>query len=77
MLKRPHRIDDRIVKVYRSVPDQGALREQRGVKNLIVSGVKQGSLNKSDLKQYFKDFGEINDIDLTYGEDSCRIEFDE
>jgi hypothetical protein len=77
MLKRPHEIDGQSVEVYRSVPDQGPLKEKKGVKNLIVSGIKKGSITRSDLEQYFHVFGTIHHIDMNYDEDSCCIEFNE
>jgi hypothetical protein len=77
MLKRPHEIDGQCVEVYRSVPDQGPLKEKKGVKNLIVSGIKKGSITQSDLERYFDEFGTIDHINMTYDEDSCCIEFNE
>lgn len=73
MENRPHYIDDVYVEVYRSVPNQGSFKKNKGVKNLIISGIR----NKSDLELYFQKYGKINDIDMNNGDNSCRIEFDE
>jgi hypothetical protein len=77
MSKRPHRIDGQLVEVYRSLPDEVSLKGKKGVKNLIVSGIKKGSITQSDLERYFDEFGTIDHINMTYDEDSCCIEFDE
>ncbi len=77
MSQRPHTIDGQFVELYRSVPDQGSLKENKGIKELIVSGFKVGSINKSDLERYFCGFGKINNIDMKYMDDSCCIEFEE
>jgi hypothetical protein len=77
MSQRPHTIDGQLVELYRSVPDQGSLKENKGIKELIVSGFKVGSINKSDLERYFCGFGKINNIDMKYTDESCCIEFEE
>ncbi len=77
MSKRPHIIDGQCVELYRSVPDQGSLKENKGIKELIVSGFKTGLINKSDLEKYFCGFGKINNINMNYTDDSCCIEFNE
>ena len=77
MSKRPHYIDGQRVEVYRSVPDQGPLKENKGVRELIVSGFKSGSINKTDLEKFFCGFGQIDGIDMKYTDDSCCIEFEE
>ena len=77
MSQRPHKIDEQFVELYRSVPDQGSLKENKGIKQLIVSGFRSGSLNKLDLEKYFCGFGKINNIDMKYTDDSCCIEFEE
>jgi len=77
MSKRPHKIDGQYVELYRSVPDQGSLKEKKGIKNLIVSGNKNGLVSQSRLQKYFSDFGTIKNINMNYDENSCCIEFDE
>jgi RNA recognition motif-containing protein len=77
MSKRPHKIDGQFVELYRSVPDQGSLKEKKGIKNLIVSDVKKGLVSKLDLEKYFSKFGTIKNINMNYDENSCCIEFDE
>jgi hypothetical protein len=77
MSKRPHQIDGQNVDVYRSVPNQGSLKEKKGVKNLTVSDIVKGLVNESHLEQYFSEFGTIKHIDMNCDENSCCIEFDE
>lgn len=77
MSKRPHRIDGALVELYRSVPDQGSLKEKKGIKYLIVSDFSKGSLTKSDLQEYFAGFGKIVEIKMNDNQDACCIEFDE
>ncbi len=77
MLKRPHIIDGQCVELYRSVPDQGSFKENKGIKELIVSGFKKELITKSDLENYFYGFGKINHINMNYNDVSCCIEFDE
>jgi RNA recognition motif-containing protein len=76
MENRPHIIDGAQVEIYRSVLNQGALKKKKGVKNLIVSGIKN-KLTESHLKKYFKNYGKINYIDMNNQDNFCRIEFDE
>lgn len=76
MKSRPHHIDGVQVEVYRTLPNQGPLVKNKGVKNLIVSGFKN-KLSKSDLEEYFNYYGKINYIDMNNEDNSCRIEFDE
>ena len=77
MAHRPHCIDNVIVEVYRSVPDQGPLNEKKGVTTLIVSEVSPGSLTDTDLREYFESYGEIIAINLQYDRESCSVEFKE
>jgi heterogeneous nuclear ribonucleoprotein A1/A3 len=77
MSKRPHQIDGQEVSVYRLVPDQDMSKGKQGIKTLIVSGIKNTSLNQSDLRTYFDEFGEIESIDMNYTDNSCRIDFEE
>ena len=77
MSKRPHIIDGQSIEMYRSVPDQGSLKDNKGIKELIVSNYKNGLINKTDLEKYFCGFGKINDINMKYTNDSCCIEFEE
>jgi RNA recognition motif-containing protein len=76
MNERPHQIDDKEVEIYRSVPNQGRLIEKKGVKNLIVSQIKN-KLSASDLKYYFRKYGSIHSIQMNDENNFCRIEFDE
>ena len=77
MSRRPHIIDGQQVELYRSVPDQGPLRDTKGIKELIVSGFNKGSITKSDLERHFRGFGKIISITLDENDDSYFIEFDE
>lgn len=77
MADRPHRIDNVVVEVYRSVPDQGSLHEKKGVTTLIVAGIPPGSLTDSDLREYFETYGEIIATNLQYDRESCSVEFQE
>lgn len=77
MSKRPHRIDGRSVEIYRSVPDQGPLKDKKGSKILFVSGLENGSVSKSDLDQHFSGFGTIKYINMADDGSCCGIEFDE
>jgi RNA recognition motif-containing protein len=77
MSERPHTIDGQQVEIYRSIPDQGPLKDTKGIKELIVSGFKNRSITKSDLQKYFCGFGKINNIDMNDNDDSYCIEFDE
>jgi heterogeneous nuclear ribonucleoprotein A1/A3 len=62
----PHRIDGKEVEIYRSVPNRGSLREKKGVKNLIVFAIHD-KLSRSDLEQYFGEYGMIDNIDMNHG----------
>ncbi|UJR35331.1 hypothetical protein I4U23_028092 [Adineta vaga] len=77
MAKRPHQIDGQIVELYRSVPNQGSLKEKKGVTNLIVSYTDNQRLSELDLRAYFDGFGTIKQIDMCFEEGSDRIEFNE
>ena len=76
MAERPHRIDDKEVEIYRSVPNQGRLIEKKGVKNLIISEIKD-KLSTSDLKHYFRKYGSIHSIQMDDDDNFCRIQFEE
>lgn len=77
MSKRPHFINGQEVKLYRSVPGQGPLKESKEITRLIVSGFQKGTINQSDLNNYFNEFGRIKSIDMNRTIDSCCIEFEE
>lgn len=76
MKNRPHKIDGEQVEIYRSVPINRKFHPNKGVKDLIVSGITN-ELKQSDIKNYFENYGKINNIDMVYDDHSCRIEFDE
>jgi hypothetical protein len=76
MGKRPHYIDGTPVEIYRSVSNQGPLKEKMGVTNLIVSGIKD-KLSHSDLHAYFENYGKIDHIVVDEEDNSCRIVFNE
>ena len=76
MENRPHRIDGTTVEVYRSIPDQGSLKHNKGITNLIVSGIN-GRLSRLILEKYFEKYGKINHLLFNERDDICRIEFDE
>ena len=77
MSRRPHVIDGQRVELYRSVPDQGPLKDTKGITELIVSGFERGLITTSDLQKYFCGFGKINNINTNDNDDSYCIEFDE
>jgi hypothetical protein len=77
MSRRPHQIDDADVEIYRSIPDEESMREKQGTRNLIVFGIKNRSLTKSDLQKHFGLIGEIKHINMKYEQDFSSIEFHE
>jgi hypothetical protein len=62
MLQRLHRIDGKEVFIHRSVPTQRSVKDNYGIRQLIVSGLKKELLLKLDIESYFSRYGEICNI---------------
>ena len=75
MAQRPHVIDGRQVIIHRSVPNQGPLRDNLMVRNLIAAGVNMEPLAQPDVKRHFSLYGDIQDTRLINNE--WIIYFDE
>ncbi|UJR08195.1 hypothetical protein I4U23_012468 [Adineta vaga] len=75
MKSRPHQIDGFIVEVYRSVPDQGSLKANKGVTNLIVES-SNDELKKEDIQRYFENlYGTVMNSYTIKRNSSYRINF--
>lgn len=77
MSKRPHTIDGQSVEFYRSVPDQGPLKDKKAVTELIISNLKRGAVTKADLEKRFGGFGDIVSTRMDSDNESCVMEFKE
>ena len=78
MSSRPHRIDDQEVIAHRWAPNLQPLRGNYMNKRLLVSLPAATSLTAVQLKQYFRDYGEIDHIQRDdHEENTWLIEFDE
>ena len=77
MSRRPHTIDGQIVEFYRSVPDQGSLKEKKAVTELIISNLKRGTISKADLEKRFGGYGDIVSAKMDSDYESCVMEFKE
>ena len=77
MSRRPHTIDGQTVELYRSVPDQGVLKEKAGVTELIISNLKRRAISEKDLEKNFGGFGKIVTIKMDPDGDSCTMEYKE
>jgi hypothetical protein len=75
MVRRPHTIDGRQVIIHRSVPNQGPLRNNFMIRNLIVAGMNKETLAQPDIERHFRRYGEIQDTRLMNNE--WIIYFDE
>ena len=77
MSRRPHTIDGQTVELYRSVPDQGSLKEKKGVTELIVYNLKHRSISEKDLERNLGGVGKIVYLKMDSDGDSCRMKFTE
>lgn len=77
MTKRPHTIDGQTVEFYRSVPDQGSLKDKKAVTELVISDLKRGTISKADLERRFGGYGGIVWTKMDSDNDSCVMEFKE
>merc|ERR1719402_523901 len=67
---RPHTLDNKVVECKRAVPrdDTNPVNHQT-VKKLFVSGIKK-ELTEDDLRNYFKDFGTLEEVDVIKDRDT-------
>lgn len=77
MRQRPHIIDGQKVELYRSILDQGPLKETKALTKLIVSNFSKGAISESDLRRYFARYGDIESVQRTDDDNAYCIEFDE
>lgn len=75
MEQRPHVIDGRQVFIHRSVSNQGSLKKNLKIENLIVAAVNKEPLAQPDVNRHFGHYGNIQDIRLMNNE--WIIYFDE
>jgi hypothetical protein len=77
MSQRVHRIDGKEVFIHRSVPSERSVKSNYGIEQLIVSVLNNQSLAKSDVNDYFSDYGTICDIsDIKNDGKTWIIDFD-
>ena len=77
MNRRPHTIDGQKIELYRSIPDQGPLKETKSITKLIVSNFPKRAISESDLRRYFARYGDIESVQMTDEGNAYCIEFDE
>ncbi|CAF3919413.1 unnamed protein product [Rotaria sp. Silwood1] len=58
MSQRYHQIDGKEVFIHRSVPNQGALKDNKAIQYLIVSSSNSQSLVESDINNHFSQYDE-------------------
>ncbi|CAF4214561.1 unnamed protein product [Rotaria sp. Silwood2] len=73
MLRRYHQIDGKEVFIHRSVPNQGSLKDNKAIQQLIVSSPKNQSLVESDINSYFSKYGKICNISHMKNEDNTWV----
>ncbi|CAF3336471.1 unnamed protein product [Rotaria socialis] len=61
MAGRPHVLDSREIEPKRAIPkeESGKPESSLSAKKLFVGGIKEGTLNEDDLKEYFTKYGHI------------------
>ncbi|CAF4570820.1 unnamed protein product, partial [Rotaria sp. Silwood2] len=73
MSRRYHEIDGKEVFIHRSVPNQGSLKDNQAIQQLIVSSQKNQSLVESDFNSYFSKYGKICNISHMKNEDNTWV----
>jgi len=81
---RPHKVDGREVEPKRAVPreDSGKPESQATVKKIFLGGLKE-DVEENDLREYFKEFGSITNVNIVTEKDTGKkrgfafVEFDD
>lgn len=77
MKDRVHVIDNKEVFIHRSVPTQRSARVNQGIQQLIVSTLNNKKLFEKDIRDHFRTYGKIEDInDLRRNGTVWNIDFD-